>query len=439
MAPRRPQQARAVATVERAVAAAVELIDEVGAPGVRFAQVAERSGVSNGSLLHHFSSLDSLLSTAEAVRYERAVSARMAVARDAVLASGDVAALREVVERTAQAVAAGAFDELRWSRLSALSFARHRPELRTLLAGTIRSLRDQLADLLTELHAKGMLAYAVPSGAVTGFLHAHTVGRLVEDVVDDRLPPEQWVALLTVAVRGGFGITGGAFAPLVAPSDADTVAAIPPEVAGLLTSDGIERSDDVDEQRVFDAARERFMEEGEQGVVVTDLLRAADVSNGWFVRRFHGRDELVDLLHLDAYLRMRDVETTALVAAFRDATEPVEVLRALVGRFLGLERDAAWERWWDRIDLLVAARARPALRTVVAPLIAEQLAAITDAIEEAQARGVVRDDLAAAALARFLWGIPVAIVVAAIGGIPTAELRTFTVALCSALVRDPEA
>jgi hypothetical protein len=51
----------------------------------------------------------------------------------------------------------------------------------------------------------------------------------------------------------------------------------------------------------------------------------------------------------------------------------------------------------------------------------------------------VRDDLAAAAVARFLWGIPVAIVVAAIGGIPTAELRTFTVALCSALVRDPEA
>jgi len=110
-----------------------------------------------------------------------------------------------------------------------------------------------------------------------------------------------------------------------------------------------------------------------------------------------------------------------------------------VGRFLGLEEHAAWERWWDRIDLLIAAGARPSLKAVVSPLIAEQLAEIADAVEAAQARGLVRDDLAAAAVARFLWGIPIAIVVAAIGGIPTDELRAFTVALCSALVRDPEA
>ena len=438
MVPRRPQQARAVATVERAVGAAVGLIEEVGAAEVRFAQVADRSGVSNGSLLHHFGSLDSLLATAEAVRYERAVSARMAAARDAVLASGDVSALRTVVERTAEAVASGAFDELRWSRLGALSFARHRPELRTLLAGTIRSLRDQLTDLLGELHAKGMLAYPVPSGAVTCFLHAHTVGRLVEDVVDDRLPPEQWVRLLTVAVRGGFGITGGAFAPVVGPDAAGTVVARPPEVAGLLSDDGVELADD-EERRLFAVARERFAADGEGGVVVADVLRTAGVSNGWFVRRFHGREELVDLLHLDAYLRMRGAETAALVATFRGADDAEGVVRELVGRFVGLEEGAAWERWWDRIDLLVAARTRAGLRTVVAPPLAEQLATITDAVEDAQARGVVRDDVAAAALARFLWGIPVAIVVAAIGGIPTAELRTFTVALCSALVRDPEA
>ena len=439
MVPRRPQQARSVATVERAVAATVELVDELGAPEVRFAQVAERSGVSNGSLLHHFGSLDSLLSTAEAVRYERAVSARMATARRAVLASGDVAALRAVVDRTAEAVASGAFDELRWTRLGALSFARHRPELRELLAGTIRSLRAQLADLLGDLRENGMLAYDVPAGAVTAFLHAHTVGRLVEDVVDDRLPPEQWVALLGVAVRGGFGIAEGTFAPAVGVADADDVVALLPEVDGLLLDHGVDRFDDADEQRVFEAARARFVEQGEQSIVVADLLRETQVSNGWFVRRFHGRDELVDLLYLDAYLRMRDLETAALVEAFTSAGTAADVVHRLVGRFLGLEEHAAWERWWDRIDLLIAASARPALRTVVAPLVAEQLAVITDAVEDGQARGVVRDDLAAAAIARFLWGIPVAIVVAALGGIATAELRTFSVALCSALVRDPEA
>ena len=436
--PRRAQQARGAATVERAVAAAVGLVDELGASEVRFAQVSERSGISNGSLLHHFGSLDSLLSAAEAVRYERAISARLAAARQAVLASGDVGALRAVVDRTAEAVASGAFDELRWTRLGALSFARHRPDLRTLLAGTITRLRDQLAELLGDLHANGMVAYPVPPGAVTAFLHAHTVGRLVEDVVDDRLPPEQWVRLLAVTVRGGFGIAEGTFAPLVGPEDAADVAPLPPEVPGLLLN-GIDRFEGPDEQRVFDAARERFVAGGEQRIVVADLLRELEISNGWFVRHFSGRDELVDLLHLDAYLRMRDVETAALVDAFATAPAPTDIVHRLVGRFLGLEEHAAWERWWDRIDLLIAAGARPSLKAVVSPLIAEQLAEIADAVEAAQARGLVRDDLAAAAVARFLWGIPIAIVVAAIGGIPTDELRAFTVALCSALVRDPEA
>ncbi len=439
MAPRRPQQARAVATVERAVAAAVELIDEVGAPGVRFAQVAERSGVSNGSLLHHFGSLDALLSTAEALRYERAISARLSAAREMVVASGDLAALRGVVERAAQAVAAGSFDELRWVRLSALSFARHRAELQQVLGGTIRRLRDELADLFRDLRAKDLVRYDVPAGAATAFLHGHTVGRLVEDIIDDRLPPEQWVRLLDVTVRGGFGIADTEFAPVVAPEDAGTVVALPLDPPDMLRATSIDLTEDPDERRLLHVARERFIAGGEDAVVVSDLRRELDVSNGWFVRRFGGRDELLDLLHLDAHLRMRDTETNVMTAAFRDATEPAELVRLLVGRFLGLEEGGAWQRWWDRLDLLVAANARPALRTVVAPLIGQQLAEIADAVEDAQARGVVRDDLAAQAVARFLWGIPVSIIVAAVGRISTGELGTFTVALCSALVRDPEA
>ena len=436
---RSPRQARGVETVERAVATTVELLDEVGPSEVRFALVTERAGISNGSLLHHFGSLGGLLSAAEAVRYEAAVSTRLAAARELVVASGDVAALQSVVARTAQAVAAGAFDELRWMRLSALSFARHRPELQEVLGDTIGRLRDEIAVLFAGLLERGMIRYDVPAGAATAFVHAHTVGRLVEDIVDDRLPPEQWVSLLDVAVRGGFGIATASFAPVLPPEEADTVEPLPPEVPGLLRAHGFDPSEDADERRVFEAARLRFMAEGEQGVVVADLLRELDVSNGWFVRRFHGRDELVDLLHLDAYLRMRDLETAALVAAFRGAEQPRDLVATLVGRLEGLEVDAAWERWWDRLDLLVAANERSSLRTVVAPLITEQLAAIADAVEAAQARGVVRDDLAAQAVARFLWGIPVAILVAAIGGIPTRELRTFSVALCSALVRDPEA
>lgn len=434
-----PRQARGVATVERAVTATVALIDEVGEGGVRFAEVSSRSGVSNGSLLHHFGSLDALLSTAEAMRYERAISARLSAAREMVVASGDLAALRGVVEQAAQAVAAGSFDELRWVRLSALSFARHRAELQEVLGGTIRSLRDELADLFRDLRAKDLVRYDVPAGAATAFLHGHTVGRLVEDIIDDRLPAEQWVRLLDVTVRGGFGIADTGFSPVVAPADAGTVVALPSEPPDMLQATGIDLPEDPDERRLLLAARDRFIAGGEDAVIVSDLRRELDVSNGWFVRRFHGRDELLDLLHLDAYLRMRDTETTGLTSAFRDATEPAELVRLLVGRFLGLEAGGAWQRWWDRLDLLVAANARPALRTVVAPLIGQQLADIADAVEDAQARGVVRDDLAAQAVARFLWGIPVSIIVAAVGGIQTHELGTFTVALCSALVRDPEA
>lgn len=81
--------ARRRETVARAV---LELVDEVGYEGVTTAQVSERAGISETTLLYHFPSKDHLLVAALARAEDLEAASRQAYASDAVLDARDIAA-----------------------------------------------------------------------------------------------------------------------------------------------------------------------------------------------------------------------------------------------------------------------------------------------------------------------------------------------------------
>jgi len=421
-----PVQTRAVSTVERAIAAAVEIIEEAGAEAVRLADVSKRSGVSNGSLIHHFGSLETLVGAAHVVRYEQAVDARIARATEFVRASGgDGAAVLAVLDRFAEDTVPGS---IRRARLRALAHARHRPEVRALLGELIRGVRDRLATLLDESLAAGSLARPVDAGAVAVFLQTYALGRCVDELLDDPLPEADWSAFFRAVVASGFVEPSPAALHVGAGSDLDVAVLLPEgtlEGAHPEPPTGITWRD-ADEERVFLAARDRFRSGGADAVVARELLVATGVSNGWFSRRFFGRDGLIDLLHLDALMRFAPLEGRLLTHVLRSACTGRELVGQLVPLMLAATSTELHDDWWDRVDLIVAAREREWLHTEAAAVIRRELDAVTGAIEDAQERGVIRTDLSAHAIARFLWGVPIGAIINDIAGLPVGPLAVFT-------------
>jgi AcrR family transcriptional regulator len=420
-----PVQARAVSTVERAIAATAALIEEVGAERVRLADVSKRSGVSNGSLIHHFGSLETLLGAAHVVRYEQAVHARIERAADFVRSGGDGRAVLEVLDQFATDTVPGS---VRHARLRALSHARHRPEVREMLGGLIRGVRDRLSELLDQALAAGSLARPVDAGAVAVFLQTYALGRCVDELLEDPLPSAEWSAFFRAVVSSGF---------VEDPSEALHVrTGSEPGVAALLPAGTLEgahdplptgiRWRDADEERVFLAARERYRAGGASAIVARELIAAAGVSNGWFSRRFFGRDGLIDLLHLDALLRLAPLERGLISHVIGGAGTGRELVGCLVPLMLAAATPGLHEDWWDRVDLIVAAREREWLRTEAGAVLRQQIDGVAEVLADAQARGVVRADLSPQAIARFLWGVPIGAILNDLAGLPVGPLAVFT-------------
>lgn len=176
-----PQQARAVATRNAVIDAAVEILAEEGLSGASTAAVARRAGVSQGALFRHFPTKPDLLGAANA-RVLDALFAEFLAALPAALASGDLltGGLRALWQVYTDARLAGVFELY-------------------LAARTDPALRDQVAPL--------MRAHAGRELAVARLLFPEAAHRPdFDDVVIGLLSTLQGAAVVAHALPGEAGV-----------------------------------------------------------------------------------------------------------------------------------------------------------------------------------------------------------------------------------------
>jgi len=429
-----PVQARAVATVQRAIDAAIELLDEQGDDRLRLSDVTKRSGVSNGSLMHHFGTRDGLVAAALATRLDRGIVARLRMLED-LPSGGDalgpwLATLLVGLGRSDRAAA-------RQARFRALAFARHHPELRTALVGSFRTLERELGDRLGTGQQGGLVIDGLPSSALVVVSESYSVGRLLEGTLIDPLPEAEWEALF-LAVLGAIvtpsvleharssGLVARDAPP--SPSPAPSSLLRRPDIPGLVLAD--------QERAVVDHAVEHLRTQGEETLLVREVCVATGVSRGWFSRQLGGREELIDLARLDRLILLSRAEAAAYESIL-DAATSVEELRASFARVAhGAEGPAFLDGAWSRLDLLVAAAGRPRLAADAGRIVRAALARIADAVSGAQQRGLVRSDVSADAVARFLWGYPLASLLGELTEVPRDVLHALAERTCATLTPD---
>jgi len=336
----RPVQARALPTVVAAIEATVQLIEERGEAEVRLQDVVARSGVSNGSLMHHFGSRDGLIAAAHSTRSDRASLERLQMLDGLVdEADGFESGLLRLV------LDAGGEHRLRArrARLRALSFARHRPYLRAAIVASMRSSEDALAARLGAARP-GLIVSGTSPAALAVFAETYAVGLLLDDAVLPPLPDGEWQALFLAALEAVLPralltrvrehLEVDATTPGAAPGG---VPAGPP--AGPTPEDpapDVQRGAsqpvvrlDTDEQRLVLHVAAILRAEGPAGVVVRDVCDAVGVSRGWFARRFVGRDEVIDLARLLSLGAAATSEAAAYEAAFAAMADASDLDAAL--------------------------------------------------------------------------------------------------------------
>ena len=191
-------------TRERLIDTMTSLLDEKAPEAIIVDEVLSVSGISKGSLYHHFEDFSDLLEMAYLRRFAAFVDASSASIAEVIATSTSrdemLTRLREITRRTQSPELAG----LRLERIRAIGLAGGNERFRLRLAVEQQRLTDALADLVRESQAKGWFRSDFPPHVIAVFVQAYTLGRVLDEIAEEPVDNEQWVAFIDHVLAASF-------------------------------------------------------------------------------------------------------------------------------------------------------------------------------------------------------------------------------------------
>ena len=187
-------------TRDRLIETMVELLDGSDPEHITADQVLSASGVSKGSLYHHFEDFEDLLEAALISRFSVNVDVTIDTMSKilATVNSRDemLEALRELnVYNQAQSRSSYRLERARAAGLTYSS-----PRFHDALGKEQERLTEAFIDLFKEAQNKGWMSTDIDARAAAVFVQAYTVGRVVDDIAPEKVDPDAWISLIMAVI-----------------------------------------------------------------------------------------------------------------------------------------------------------------------------------------------------------------------------------------------
>jgi AcrR family transcriptional regulator len=180
---RRTQEERRTEAERRLLAAAAELIAEVGPSGITLANVGERAGYSRGLATHHFGSKGAMMQRlVDSVTYGFREQVFVESPSDTVLDQA-LGLVRAYFHELAQARPANRARLVLWAD----AVATGTPDIRSAMLASDRAFREELAKRIQRGQATGEFAGSVDPRAAATVIIGMLRGVALQSMLDDEL------------------------------------------------------------------------------------------------------------------------------------------------------------------------------------------------------------------------------------------------------------
>lgn len=179
----------------------VDYIHDVGPTSFTVDEVLATSGISKGSMYHHFEDFAHLIESAQAVIFASYVDEDIATLGKLLDTSKDFDAFIAGLRQVSAGIQSESRRARRLMRASILGAAGSSDRLLACLATEQKRLSEALSDLITEARGRGWVRPDVNPAALALFVQAYSFGRVLNDVIDDQVREADWVALVDDVLR----------------------------------------------------------------------------------------------------------------------------------------------------------------------------------------------------------------------------------------------
>ena len=191
-------------TKARLIETTVELMDTKLPSEIAVDEILEKSGISKGSLYHHFEDLTELLEAAQVSRYAQWVDRSVKMLTDLITSAKTIEEFRAGLMQVTTYTQSPEYKKTRYERARTIASSENSPRFERALAQEQDRLTDALEDLIHEAQAKKLWRGDVDPRAAAVFVQAYTLGKIVDDFAPNPMDAQKWNELITTILDRAF-------------------------------------------------------------------------------------------------------------------------------------------------------------------------------------------------------------------------------------------
>jgi AcrR family transcriptional regulator len=183
-------------TREMLISTVMRLLEAKHPDDLKVEEILAESGVSSGSLYHHFGSLRDLVDQTIIAQCAEITDFNIAALAKLTSAATDKQSLSALLRTYLYSVVGPSQRAERAVRTKALARATSDERFRQLLAKENARVTDVVANFIRGLQARGIVKPGVSAMAVATFAMAYTIGLVVNDLAEEPVEVEDMVSLI---------------------------------------------------------------------------------------------------------------------------------------------------------------------------------------------------------------------------------------------------
>jgi AcrR family transcriptional regulator len=191
-------------TKTKLVDTAVELLKTTPRSDISTDLILSTSGISKGSLYHHFEDLDELIESAMLVRYTDWVDTSIGLIMQIIARSKTP---KDIYDNLVELTKLTQHPNRRLERIyraEILGIAENSPRLAERLGLEQQRLTNALVDIIRDTQENGYFKKELDPHAIAVLIQAYTLGKVLDDYSPTPVNPESWNELINAIVRNVF-------------------------------------------------------------------------------------------------------------------------------------------------------------------------------------------------------------------------------------------